>query len=213
MRAIATQAEALSDLDTVIAGRRSVRRFLPDPVPEAIIANMVRAASRAPSAHNRQPWRFHVVQDAPLKARLASAMGDKLQADRTKDGDDMAAIRQDVARSSARIIGAPVVVATCLTLEDMDAYPDDRRSHAEFLMAVQSTAMAAQILLLKAQSEGLGACWMCAPLFCAETVKNALSLPNSWQPQGLILLGWPAEPGRLRDRKPLAEIVTGIDVT
>ena len=197
----------------MIAGRRTVRKFLPDPVPEAIIADMVRAATRAPSAHNRQPWRFHVVRAAPDKARLAAKMGDRLQADRAKDGDDMVAIRQDVSRSSGRIIGAPVVIAVCLTLEDMDSYPDDRRNHAEFLMAVQSTAMAAQILLLKAQAEGLGACWMCAPLFCGETVKQALTLPDSWQPQGLMLLGWPAEPGRVRERKPLADIVTGIDVT
>ncbi|MDB5393921.1 MAG: fbiB [Rhodospirillales bacterium] len=175
-----------------------------------MIAGMVQAASRAPSAHNRQPWRFHVVRDAPNKARLATAMGDRLRADRSKDGDDSEAIRQDVARSSARINGAPALIAVCLTLEDMDTYQDSRRNDAEYLMAVQSTAMAAQLLLLKAQVEGLGACWMCAPLFCADTVKAALELPASWQPQGLMLLGWPAEPGRVRERKPLAEIVTGI---
>ncbi len=187
-----------------------MRRFRPDPVPDAIVADMIRAATRAPSAHNRQPWRFHVVSDTEGKARLAKAMGDKLRADRTKDGDDGEAIRQDVERSSARINCAPTLIAVCLTLDDMDSYPDERRNDAEFLMAVQSTAMAAQILLLKAQAEGLGACWMCAPLFCAETVKAALELPASWRPQGLILLGWPAEPGRVRERKPLADIATGL---
>jgi F420 biosynthesis protein FbiB-like protein len=198
------------DLDTVISGRRTVRRFLPDSVPDATIAGMIAAASRAPSAHNRQPWRFHVVRAPADKGRLASAMGDKLQADRSKDGDDPEIIRQDVARSSARINGTPALIITCLTLEDMDSYPDPRRKDAEYLMAVQSTAMAAQLLLLKAQAEGLGACWMCAPLFCPDTVRAALELPRAWQPQGLVLLGWPAEPGRDRPRKPLAEIVTGI---
>jgi F420 biosynthesis protein FbiB-like protein len=199
-----------ADLDTVIAGRRTVRRFLADPVPEAIISGMIQAATRAPSAHNRQPWRFHVVPDASEKAHLAQSMGDKLRLDRSKDGDDSEVIRQDVERSSARINGAPALIAVCLTLDDMDTYPDARRNEAEFLMAVQSTAMAAQILLLKAQAEGLGACWMCAPLFCAETVRTALALPSSWQPQGLMLLGWPAEPGRVRERKPLGDIVTGL---
>ncbi len=196
----------------MIAGRRTVRKFLPDPVPEALIVDLVKAATRAPSAHNRQPWRFHVARAAEDRARLAAAMGEKLKADRTRDGDDAEAIAQDVARSSARINGAPVVIAVCLTLDDMDTYPDDKRSNAEYLMAVQSTAMAAQLLLLKAEDEGLGGCWMCAPLFCAETVKAALDLPGSWQPQGLILLGWPAEPGRLRERKALADIVSGIDL-
>ncbi len=187
-----------------------MRRFLPDPVPEAMIAGMIQAATRAPSAHNRQPWRFHVVRDAAEKAHLAKSMGDRLRLDRSKDGDDGEVIRQDVERSSARINGAPALIAVCLTLDDMDTYPDARRNEAEFLMAVQSTAMAAQILLLKAQAEGLGACWMCAPLFCAETVRTALALPPAWQPQGLMLLGWAAEPGRVRARKPLSEIITGL---
>ena len=193
-------------------GRRTVRKFLPDPVPEALLAKLVEAATRAPSAHNRQPWRFHVARAPEDRARLATAMGEKLKADRTRDGDDAEALAQDVARSSARINGAPVVIAVCLTLEDMDTYPDARRNEAEHLMAVQSTAMAAQLLLLKAEDEGLGACWMCAPLFCAETVGAALDLPTSWRPQGLILMGWPAEQGRLRERKPLADIVSGIDL-
>src|SRR6185503_15183231 len=55
------------DLDDVVFGRRTVRRFLPDPVPEATILGMIEAATRAPSAHNRQPWRFHVVRDAEGK--------------------------------------------------------------------------------------------------------------------------------------------------
>ncbi|HEX4505956.1 MAG TPA: nitroreductase family protein [Alphaproteobacteria bacterium] len=198
------------DLDGVVFGRRTVRRFLPDPVPDTTILGMIEAATRAPSAHNRQPWRFHVVRDAAGKARLAKAMGDRLRADRSKDGDDAQLIHQDVERSSGRINGAPALIAVCLTLDDMDTYPDMRRNEAEFLMAVQSTAMAAQILLLKAQAEGLGACWMCAPLFCAETVSGALDLPASWQPQGLILLGYPAEPGKIRERKKLGEIVRGI---
>jgi F420 biosynthesis protein FbiB-like protein len=201
-----------AELDAAIFARRSVRRFQPEPVPPSLIADLVRAATRAPSAHNRQPWRFHIVRDESEKARLAGAMGDRLRADRSRDGDDPDLIRQDVERSSTRINGAPVVIAVCLTLEDMDSYPDDRRNQAEYLMAAQSTAMAAQLLLLKAQSVGLGACWVCAPLFCPETVRAALTLREGWRPQGLILLGWPAEPGRDRVRKPLGEIISGMEL-
>ena len=50
-------------------------------------------------------------------------------------------------------------------------------------MAVQSTAMAVQNMLLLAHAEGLAACWMCAPLFCPDTVRAALDLPADWQPQ------------------------------
>jgi len=151
------------------------------------------------------------VRDAAEKARLAQAMGQRLERDRGADGDDPEAIRQDVARSSARLNGAPLLIAVCLTLEEMDTYPDERRNRAEYLMAVQSTAMAAQNLLLMAHAEGLGACWMCAPLFCGETVRDALSLPSSWEPQGLILLGRPAEPGRSRARKSARQIAAGLE--
>ncbi len=60
-------------------------------------------------------------------------------------------------------------------------------------MAVQSVAMAAQNLWLLAHAEGLGACWLCAPLFVPELVREILDLPADWQAQGLMTLGWPAE--------------------
>ena len=112
-----------------------------------------RRADRAParrrpfraSAHNRQPWRFAVLDDAG-KTRLATAMGERLHADRTADCDAPDDIARDVERSRARIVGAPAVIAACYSLADMDRYPDARRADAERLMAVQSTAMAVQKL-------------------------------------------------------------------
>jgi nitroreductase len=92
-------------------------------------------------------------------------------------------------------------------MQEMDRYPDSRRAQAEFLMAVQSTAMAAQNLMLAAQSEGLGSCVLCAPLFCPDTVVEALDLPRDWQPQCLITLGWPANAGKTASRRPLAEVL------
>jgi nitroreductase len=62
--------------------------------------------------------------------------------------------------------------------------------------------MAGQNLLLAAHQLGLGACWMCAPLFCPQTVRDALNLPADWQPQGLIALGYPAE-SKTKSREPL----------
>ena len=55
--------------------------------------------------------------------------------------------------------------------------------------------------------KGLAACWMCAPLFCPEVVRASLDLPPAWQPQGLVTLGFPADAGRDRPRKPLAAFV------
>jgi F420 biosynthesis protein FbiB-like protein len=196
----------------LFTSRRSIRRYRPDPVPADLVQRLVQAASAAPSAHNRQPWRFVVIEEAAAKTTLARAMGERLAEDRARDGDDAEAIRLDVERSFARIAGAPVVILACLTLGEMDAYPDPKRREAEFLMAVQSTAMATQNLLLAAHAEGLGACWLCAPLFCPDTVRGALGLPADWQPQGLITLGFPQQPGKTRPRKSLDDIMLVAEV-
>ena len=92
-------------------------------------------------------------------------------------------------------------------MEDMDRYADPARQNAEYLMAVQSAAMAGQNLMLAAHAAGLAACWMCAPLFCPEVARDALGLPADWQPQGLITLGYAAVPAKRRPRKRLQEIL------
>ncbi|MFQ3674560.1 MAG: nitroreductase family protein, partial [Aggregatilineales bacterium] len=159
----------------------------------------------APSAHNRQPWRFAVVRGAG-RERLARAMGARLRADLERDNAPQAVIEADVTRSYERLTGAPVVIVLCLSMADMDTYPDARRQQHEWTMAVQSVAMAGQNLLLAAHAHGLGACWMCAPLFCPDVVQDALDLPPDWQPQGLITLGYAAQT-RDKARQPLAEKV------
>ena len=198
-------------VQAAIAARRSIRAYRPEAIAPATLDRLLQAAVMAPSAHHRQPWRFVLLREAGAKAALAAAMGRRLAEDRSRDGDPAEAIRRDVERSAARITGAPQLVLVCLTLEAMDSYPDRRRAEAEFLMAVQSTAMAAQNLLLAAAAEGLAACWMCAPLFCPATVRAALALPEAWEPQGLVTLGWPAAAGRLRPRKPLDAVTVERD--
>jgi coenzyme F420-0:L-glutamate ligase/coenzyme F420-1:gamma-L-glutamate ligase len=194
-------------LGSAIDQRRSIRRYLPGPIDESAIERILLAATQAPSAHNRQPWRFAVLGDRASKVKLAIAMGQRLRGDRTADGDDPQVIEDDVARSYARITEAPVVIVVCLDIRDMDRYPDDQRNTAEYLMAVQSTAMAVQNLLLAAHGEGLGACIMCAPLFCPDSVSDGLSLPSEWKAQMLVTIGTPAIAGKTRPRLPLAAVV------
>ena len=78
----------------------------------------------------------------------------------------------------------------------MDVYPDARANQAEWIMAVQSVALACQNLLLAAHAAGLGACWMCAPLFVPDSCVRVLALPEDWQPQALITLGGPQKRSR-----------------
>lgn len=192
-------------LETLVS-RRSLRRYRPDPVPRRVIEMLLTAAIWAPSAHNRQPWRFAVIEQAAAKDRLARAMGAKLRRDLEADNVPQDVIEKDVSRSYERITSAPVVIALCLSLVDMDTYPDAWRSHNEYLMAVQSTAMAGQNLLLAAHDAGLGACWMCAPLFVPDIVRAALDLPDDWQPQALLTVGYPTQT-REKTRHPVEQNV------
>ena len=54
------------DYDTVVLGRRSIRGYKPDPVPRALIEDILAIAMRAPSSMNTQPWNFHVITGEPL---------------------------------------------------------------------------------------------------------------------------------------------------
>ena len=52
--------------DDVILGRRSIRGYKPDPVPKALIEEIITLAMRAPSSMNTQPWNFYIITGEPL---------------------------------------------------------------------------------------------------------------------------------------------------
>ena len=189
-------------LAQVITARRSIRRYTDRPIAPEVLTELLEAARWAPSAHNRQPWRFCVVVRPDAKLRLSAAMAAQWRADLAADGADPAEIARRTAISQARMTGAGALVVANLTMADMDRYPDPVRAHAEWTMAAQSVALACQNLLLAAEAHGLGACWMCAPLFVPELVRSVLDLPGDWEPQALITLGYPAET-KTKPRAPL----------
>jgi F420 biosynthesis protein FbiB-like protein len=177
----------------LIRERRSIRRYQSRPIPQSILEQILEAAIWAPSAHNRQPWRFCVVTNTDVKLALSTRMGEQWRQDLKADGADPTFIEKRVSISHTRLTGAGALIVASVSMEDMDTYPDAKRTEAEWLMAVQSTALACQNLLLAAHHYELGACWMCAPLFVPELVRDVLDLPYHWHPQALITIGYPAE--------------------
>lgn len=200
------QKRNLSLLDTV-RGRRSVRKYLDQPVPRELLDQVLEAARWAPSPHGRQPWRFVVLTRAERKLRLADSMGDEWRRQLALDGQDQATIELRRQKSHERIVRAPAIVVPCLYLSELDQYPDADRNAAEATMAIQSLGCAVQNLLLMAYSLGLDGGWMCAPLFCPEVVVAALDLDPALIPHALITLGYAAADPQRRPRKPLAELV------
>jgi iodotyrosine deiodinase len=74
VRLPADEAEARSEeFLALMRGRRSVRHFSDEPVPRALLENALEVAASAPSGANKQPWRFVVVEDPAVKARIRQA--------------------------------------------------------------------------------------------------------------------------------------------
>ncbi|MCI0550928.1 MAG: nitroreductase family protein [Anaerolineae bacterium] len=194
------------DLQDFLRTRRSIRRFRPDPVPDSVIQNILTTATYAPSAHHRQPWRFVVVTDLSAKTRLADAMAKDFERDLTRDGLPPEKIQTQIKRSKERITSAPVAILLCLDMSEMDSYSDEKRTKAEYMMAVQSAAVAGLQLLLAAHAEGLGGVWACWPLFAQETIRITLNLPESWEPQGMFFVGYAKDIPDVRERKTIHEI-------
>lgn len=194
------------DLHNFLRTRRSIRRFKPEPVPDPVIQNILTTATFAPSAHNRQPWRFVVLSDLAVREKLAIAMAVDFKHDLTRDGLSPEKIQLQIKRSRERITSAPVAILLCLDMSGMDKYPDKKRSTAEYMMAVQSVAAAGLQLLLAAHAEGLGGVWACWPLFAQEPIQRILNLPEPWEPQGMFFVGYPVEIPNARERKEIGGI-------
>jgi nitroreductase len=82
----------------------------------------------------------------------------------------------------------------------------ERRREDE-TMAIQSVANAATYLLLAAHAEGLGGNWICWPLYAQEESRQALDLPETWEPQAMIFLGYADEEPKEKILKPINDLV------
>ncbi len=200
--------ESAEPVMDALLGRRSVRRYLDQEVPEVALERVLEAARWAPSPHGRQPWRFAVLTRKESKTRLAEAMGEEWRSNLEMDGQSAEVVDKRLEGSRRRLLDAPVLVLVCLCLEDLDHYPDAARQAHETTMAVQSLGAAAENALLAAYSLGLDASWMCAPLFCPEKVTKALGLDLRLIPHALLTLGYAeGDPPKRRSRRPLDELV------
>jgi coenzyme F420-0:L-glutamate ligase/coenzyme F420-1:gamma-L-glutamate ligase len=203
----------LTNLDKheFLRSRRSVRRFRDKIVSLETVNRVIETSLHAPSAHNSQPWRYAIATTSEAKIRLAAKMASDFRSDLAHEGLSSEEIEKRIERSRSRIISAPVVIVICLDETELDVYPDDKRQKAETLMGVQSVAMAGLQLLLAAYAEGLGAVWTCGPIFAPEAVKAAFHLPDSWEPQGLVLMGYSDETPPEKELKVLHNVVRFID--
>ncbi|MDP6100245.1 MAG: nitroreductase family protein [Dehalococcoidia bacterium] len=191
-----------------IKKRRSIRQYQPQPVEDEKVMAVLEAASCAPSAVNGQPWGFIVVRELEIRQRLSELI---LGAHRTVfsqastqpvSGSELDQRMHDVYASLPQ---APVYVVVCLHRKR--AYVKQEFDQGAYLFDVESVAAAMENLLLAAADQGLGTCWMGAPLFAEADIKGLMGIPDDVTIFGVTPLGYPAENPGPRPRDPLPTIV------
>jgi nitroreductase len=196
--------EAAEPFFSVLAGRRSVRQFLPDGPPRELVVRAVEAATLAPSGMNKQPWRFVIVSNENVKAEMVACVSREIETILTLlAGDEYADRVGDYLRNYATLFrSAPIVInvlyreygqviATMLERSNLN-YPDNQEEAAN--PAMQSVSAAIQNLQLAAHALGLATCWMTAPLFARKQLHTLLGVESPWQLAAVLPIGYAAVP-------------------
>ncbi|MFE2411964.1 coenzyme F420-0:L-glutamate ligase [Kitasatospora sp. NPDC059408] len=195
-------------LRAAVTLRRTVRAFTDEPVDPGAVRRAVAAAVTAPAPHHTTPWRFVLLESADTRTRLLDAMLDAWRRDlRELDGWDDAKIARRTARGDV-LRNAPYLVVPCLVMDGSHDYPDPRRAAAEREMFTVAAGAAVQNLLIALTGEGYGSAWVSSTMFCRDTVRTALDLPDTWDPMGAVAVGRPAEAPRDRPERGADAFIT-----
>jgi nitroreductase len=170
----------MSSIMDVIKGRRSIRRFKRgEKVSEEDLRKILEAATYAPSAGNRQPWEFIIVENEDTKNKLAEA-----------------------AYNQTWITEAPIIIVVCANEERSASRYGER---GRTLYCIQDTAAATQNMLLMAHSLGYGTCWVGA--FNENEVRRILNIPIGVRPVAIIPIGKPDEKPTMPPRIPIQKLI------
>lgn len=190
----------------LITRRKTVRKFKNIPIEREYVTSLIKAAIQAPSAHNLQPWEFVLIDSDEIKEKLSSKMASTWVNNLKKDGKSQYEIEEKINLSKERINNAPFIIIPCFDTSKVEKYGDER-DNAEFIMGIQSVALASGNILLKATEKGFGVLWLCAPLFCPEDIRDVLRIPNHILPQEILLIGIPDEDPIKPKRRDLNDVI------
>jgi nitroreductase len=181
-----------------IAARRSIRKFEDRPIPDEILRAILTAGMQAPSASNRQPWRFLVVT-GDERAEMVRTMR------RGLTNAKAAGIALGSSQRSAEIMGeAP---ATVFAINPDGLHPWLTRSIEQVftdMADLQSIGAAIQNMLLAALELGVGSLWICDVFYAYGELQEWLAEPG--QMIAAVAFGYPAENPDARPRLPLEKV-------
>jgi len=199
------------ELDEAIEKRRSIRGYTKDPVPKELIKELMEAARKAPSATNRQSWRFLIVQDDDMKNRLQEGITQHFVANAPLIIvcclDRHAFTRQLIEKRVEELIDANVMSREVANMLYQRKLPQKVEETGIPVSAYLDLGIAVEHIVLKATSLGLGSCWV--RMFDQERVSEILSLPLEITPVVLLPVGYPAENPSMRPRISMEEIILG----
>lgn len=184
---------------------RAIRRYLPEDIPAADLNALLFAATRGPSGHNTQPFRFLVLRRTPEATAARKLLGrgfvEAWQSNRQEPADDDSSRRARMARTMNAFVDtiadAPVIVLACFQQGRMR--PD--------ITAGASVYPACQNLLLAARALGYGGVITQWHRTVTDELASVLGLPDGVAIVATIPLGKPAGGHGAVRRLPLPELV------
>ncbi len=198
------------DLLQLVQARRSTRAFTTDPVPDALVDQIIEVARWAPSGTNTQPWEFVVVRDKETKERIAGFV--KAQA---YPAHEVELTRPEDMRwpSAARPVSdpgwkdAPVLIVVCGDPRTQRSYPLVTQLVRGDLVFDSSLAGAFLYMALAATALGLGCQWTTAASnpFVMPLVMELLGIPDDLVIYDMMALGYAAAPPKPRFVRERAE--------
>lgn len=168
----------MDDFLSLAESRRSIRSFSPSPLDWGDVIDLVRAASYAPSAGDLQPWRFVVLTDRDVRARIVAE-----------------------CPQQEWLGNAPLLLVVVSDLQKSVEFYGDRADAWTLL----SIGAAVQNLLLEAKEKGIGACWVGS--FNAPNVRDILKVPDGYEISAVLGLGKPLEDPQPRAVQPLDAMI------
>ena len=186
-----------------VAGRqRACRSYTDEDVDDAVIAQLLHTATRAPSSQNVQPWRFVVVRNAATRAAIGSLMREIWEAGgraRTEKRVDPALFRDvDRGLGGGALAAAPVLIVV--------GGDTDVQHRAELKSSVFP---AVQNLLLGATALGLGSCLTTITALRSDEMRALVGFPPAIDPIAVIPIGYAARALLPPRRDPLESKVHG----
>jgi nitroreductase len=173
------------ELMEAIKGRRSIRKYKPDPVPEEVLRTLMEAVRWAPSWANTQCWEVIVVKDPKIKSELATTLP-----------------KANPALSS--MSDAPLVLILC-GKKGVSGFYKGQASTVKGDWLMFDTGLAMQNLCLTAHTLGLGT--VIVGFFDHKKAEEILGVPENVEVVAMTPLGYRATEGSVSKRKEISEFV------